>query len=249
MPWRNTKDPYHILVSEIMLQQTQVDRTIPKFKEFIRTFPTAQKLATASTKKVLQVWQGMGYNRRVLNLQKAAQAIVTRYAGTVPHTIEQLVDLPGIGPYTARAIMAFAFDQPVVLIETNVRTVYLYHFFPKKQKVRDDVLMPLIEQTLDSKHPRQWYSALMDYGSYLKKTVPNPSRRSIHHTKQSKFEGSLRQARGAVLRSLLGTSQLSAEQIAHASGIEAPRVREALAALRAEGIVMFGKKGYHLVEH
>lgn len=246
LPWRNTQNPYHILVSEVMLQQTQVDRTIPKYREFMRAFPTILSLATAPTRKVLLAWQGMGYNRRALNLQKCAQEIVARHKGQVPDDFEGLVSLPGIGPYTARAILAFAFNVPSVLIETNVRTVYLHHFFPKQNKVSDAQLLPLIEQTLDTKNPRQWYSALMDYGSSLKKSLPNPSRRSAHHTKQSKFEGSLRQARGAILKVLLHTKKATRFQLQTKTSIESKRMSTALRALCDEKMISSKKGVYKL---
>jgi A/G-specific adenine glycosylase len=248
LPWRHTTDPYHILVSEIMLQQTQVDRTILKFKEFIKAFPTARALSRAPLSRVLRVWQGMGYNRRAVNLQRCAQEISQRYHGVVPNTVEELEQLPGIGPYTARAIMAFAFDQPTVLIETNVRTVFLYHFFRKRRKVTDAALMPIIEVTLDVRHPRRWYSALMDYGSYLKRSMPNPSRRSAHHVKQPRFEGSLRQARGAVVKALLAGSPLTVHELRRSTGIDVGRIERAIKALKEEGVIMAQGRKYRMAE-
>ncbi len=246
LPWRHTEDPYQILVSEIMLQQTQVDRTIPKFKEFIKKFPTVHSLARASKQQVLQAWQGMGYNRRVLHLQAAAQEIHSKYKGKVPDTVEALVALPGIGPYTARAILAFAFNQPNVLIETNVRSLYLHHFFQNRKKVSDESLLPLIEQTLDRKHPRKWYSALMDYGSDLKKKQPNPSRRSKHHVKQSRFEGSVRQARGAILRELLSQKTVSEIKLQQKTKIEKKRIRLALESLMHDEMIVKRGAFFHL---
>lgn len=201
-PWRKTNDPYHILVSEIMLQQTQTDRVVPKFIHFIETFPTVKSLANAPLQKVLQEWQGLGYNRRGLMLHKTACAIIKDHAGNVPRNEEVLKSLPGIGPYTAAAIAAFAYNTPAVVIETNIRAVFIHHFFRDTNTVYDKELLPLIEQTLDAKNPRQWYSALMDYGAYLKKEFPNPSRKSVRHAVQSKFAGSDRQIRGAIIRAL-----------------------------------------------
>ena len=213
LPWRKTHDPYAILVSEIMLQQTQVDRVIPYFARWMRKFPTVQSLAKSDLASVLRIWSGLGYNRRAKLLRECAQEIVGKYGGKVPKDFSALVALPGIGPYTAGAIRAFAFDEPEVFIETNIRAALIHHFFPKSKKVPDSKLVPILEALLpnpDSQtigvSPREWYSALMDYGAYIKKTNPNPSRRSKHHTRQSPFEGSLRQYRGIILRRLLNGS-------------------------------------------
>ncbi|MEK7584164.1 MAG: A/G-specific adenine glycosylase [Patescibacteria group bacterium] len=203
LPWRDTADPYRILVSEIMLQQTQVDRVIPKYEEFLKAFPTIRKLARAPLSEVLRAWSGLGYNRRGVAIRKCAESITRVFGGRVPETLEELKGLPGIGHHTAGSIMAFAFNKPVVFIETNIRSVFIHHFFPQRKKVSDSELLPLIERTLDRRKPRTWYSALMDYGSDLKKRVGNPSRRSKHHVRQSPFRGSHRELRGATLRRLL----------------------------------------------
>lgn len=213
LPWRKTYDPYHVLVSEIMLQQTQVNRVIPKFENFLHIFPDYETLAIASKTDIILAWQGLGYNRRGLFLQKTAQKIVADHNSVMPESREELLKLPGIGPYTASALQAFAFNQPVVVIETNIRAIFLHHFFPRQQnlpntlsisteKISDSELLPLIEQTIWHENPRLWYSALMDYGSQLKQLLPNPSRRSATHVKQSKFSGSFRQLRGHILRTL-----------------------------------------------
>lgn len=194
LPWRQTTDPYHILVSEIMLQQTQVDRVIPKYQAFLKRFPSFRSLARAGTADVLRMWQGLGYNRRALMLQRCAQIIVGDQEAEL---------LPGIGPYTAGAILAFAYNSAVPMIETNIRRIYLHHYFPGQEGIGDDQLLPIVERTLDRRNPRRWYSALMDYGTALAASVPNPNRRSRHYTRQSKFEGSRRQLRGQVLRALL----------------------------------------------
>ena len=207
--WRTTHDPYYIMVSEVMLQQTQTYRVEKKYEQFIKELSTFTALAGASNAQVLTLWQGLGYNRRALNLQKAAQKIVTDYAGKLPQEPSLLKELPGIGAATASSICAFAFNVPTVFIETNIRTVFIQLFFPHETAVHDRVLFPLIEQTLDSTQPRQWYYALMDYGVMLKKLYKNPSRKSVHHTVQSKFKGSIRQIRGAVIRILTQSEQLT----------------------------------------
>jgi A/G-specific adenine glycosylase len=211
--WRDVTDPYAIVVSEIMLQQTQTERVTKKFPEFLTNFPTFEMLAKAPLEDLLRTWQGMGYNRRAIALQKIAVRVIHEFGGILPNNPEMLTTFPGIGPNTAGSICAFAFNAPTIFIETNIRSVFLHHFFPKKKNIHDNKLLPLIEQTLDRKHPRDWYYALMDYGVYLKKLHPNPSRRSTHHIKQSKFEGSDRQIRGKILRLLLKFPSLTIKKL------------------------------------
>lgn len=226
LPWRRTREPYIIWLSEVMLQQTQVPRVEGYLPRWLDRFPSVEALAAAPVADVLELWQGMGYNRRALALREAAGQIVSRFDGVFPHDTAELVSLPGIGPATAQGIRAFAFDLPGVYLETNVRTVFLHHFFPDVPGVPDRELIPLIERTCpaapedvlesgsvpDELHavpqdaldtPRSWYYALLDYGAYLKKTIPNPSRRSAGHVRQSRFEGSRRQKRAEVVRLLL----------------------------------------------
>lgn len=186
-----------------MLQQTQVSRVLLKYKEFLRIFSTVRSLAHAPLADVLRVWSGLGYNRRAKFLHQMAQAVVGEHKGKFPTTIEGLQSLPGVGPYTAGAIYAFAYDKPHPVIETNIRTVYLHHFFAEKTAVSDKELFPIIEATLQTTHPREWYWALMDYGSYLKSTGIKNNAKSKHYTKQSAFVGSKRQVRGAIMRELL----------------------------------------------
>ncbi len=185
-----------------MLQQTQADRVVPKYKSFLKKFPTVKVLAGASLGSVIKEWQGLGYNRRAKMLHALSKAIVSSYKSKFPQHHEELVALPGVGKYTASAVRVFAFNKPEVLIETNVRTVFLHHFFTNKNKVTDLELVPYIGQSLYVKNPRLWYSALMDYGSHLKKTLPNPSRKSAHHKTQPAFKGSNREVRGALLRTI-----------------------------------------------
>jgi len=213
MPWRRTRDPYRILVSEIMLQQTQVERVLQKYAEFIRTFPDLQALARAPLSRVLRVWQGMGYNRRALSLKKLAGIVVQEYAGKLPDEPEELIRLPGIGPYSASAIYTFVHNRPSLFIETNIRRVYIHFFFDDREHVRDTEIMVILEKTLDRKNPRDWYYALMDYGVKLKKEVRNPNRRSAHYQKQSAFHGSARQVRGMILKALLTTPGMTRDAL------------------------------------
>lgn len=200
--WRDIDNPYFVYVSEVMLQQTQTTRVIEKFDQFTRAFPTLPSLAQASLAQVLFYWQGLGYNRRGKFLHQAARIMQEQYEGCVPQSPEELVMLPGIGQATASSIAAFAYNSPTVFIETNIRTVFIHFFFPEEEGVTDAALLPLVESTLDYTEPRQWYYALMDYGVMLKKVHGNASRRSKHYTKQSRFEGSTRQVRGAIIRLL-----------------------------------------------
>lgn len=240
-PWRETRDPYAILVSEIMLQQTQTERVVPKFLAWLDRFPTVESLAEASLEDVLRLWIGLGYNRRARFLRDAAQAIVIKHGGQVPQKESDLDALPGIGRYTARAVAAFAFDKPAVIIETNIRAAFLWWFFPEQENIPDSDLEPFIAAAQDVP-VRDWYYALMDYGSRLKKLVPNPSRRSRHHTVQSAFAGSRRQARGAILRYLAhhGSADLetvAASAAAESAPIEYGLLAEAASLLESEGFI------------
>ncbi len=200
LPWRVDHSPYAVLVSEIMLQQTQVDRVIPKFIAWMHRFPSIEILAASSLSDVLHMWQGLGYNRRAKFLHTAACEIVTRYGGVIPHNTSELLTLSGIGQYTSSAIRIFGYNKRDVCIETNIRAVYIHHFFNNRNDVSDAEILSLVEQTVPTSNMRSWYGALMDYGTYLKKTLPNPSRKSKHHTVQSVFKGSVREMRGMILR-------------------------------------------------
>jgi A/G-specific adenine glycosylase len=215
LPWRNTRDPYRILVSEVMLQQTQVPRVLKKYEEFLTAFPTIDLLAKARTSDLLHVWQGLGYNRRALSLKRAAEMVVTEYAGNFPKTLDELLRLPGVGNATAGGILAYAFDIPTAFIETNIRSVYIHFFFAHKESVSDKEILTCISDTVDKNKPREWYYALMDYGVYLKQTLPNPSRRSKHHVKQSPFKGSNREIRSKILKLVLSGKHTKKEITAH----------------------------------
>lgn len=245
LPWRKTKDPYKILVSEVMLQQTQAARVIEKYPEFLRAFPNIEALAGTSLANVLRVWQGMGYNRRARYLHDTAQAIVRDHKGRVPKTEPELRALPGIGHYTANAILAFAHNEPCVFIETNIRRVFIHRFFGDKREVSDKEILPLVEVTLDTKNPREWYYALMDYGAHLPKDArKNPNRQSKHYTRQSMFKGSLRELRGKIIRSLAGkpTTFIALKRICNDNS----RTKEALDALTQDRLIKYEKKKYQL---
>lgn len=249
LPWRTNTSDYYVCVSEIMLQQTQVDRVIPFFNNWITQFPDWQALSTASQVSVLRHWKGLGYNSRALRLHTLAKQIVREYDGKIPADYEAIQKLPGIGPYTAGAIVAFVYNKPVVMIETNIRRVFLYHFFQGLHNIHDRDILELVRQSLPTKNIRQWYWALMDYGSYLGRELKingkkfNPNIISRHYTKQSKFAGSDRQLRGAILELLLQSpgNRLPPENIAkkliHLSD-DSERIFSIIQTLMSEGFII-----------
>lgn len=235
--WRNTHDPYKIVISEVMLQQTQTYRVISKYEQFIEAFPNFYELAHASLRDVLSVWQGLGYNRRGKYLHELAKHVVTDYNGTLPSNPDRLIMLPGIGSATASSITAFAFNLPAIFIETNIRSVFIHSFFPARKKIDDKEIIALVAQTLDKNNPRQWYYALMDYGVMLKQTHPNPNRKSKHYTKQSKFDGSDRQIRGAIIRFLTDEKELSLSNLYQTIDDQKERVDTILQKLIKDGLI------------
>jgi A/G-specific adenine glycosylase len=237
LPWRTTRDPYRILVSEVMLQQTQVERVVRKYREFTAAFPDFRALARAPLRKILRVWQGLGYNRRALALKRIAESVISEWEGELPRGIEDLQTLPGIGPATASAIAAFAFDMPVIFIETNVRTVFIHFFFRARRAVSDEEILPLVEETLDAAHPRKWYNALMDYGAMLKATHENPNRKSARYRKQTSFKGSDRQIRGMILKACIGRQSLSGRELVARLRVEPARIMRNLRQLARDGLM------------
>jgi A/G-specific adenine glycosylase len=214
LPWRKNQSPYYVAVSEIMLQQTQVDRVIPFFNNWMKQFPNWKKLANAPQSDVLRAWKGLGYNSRALRLQKLAREVTDVYKEKIPSNYELLLKLPGIGPYTAGAIRAFAFDQYTPLIETNIRRIFIYHFFNNESYISDTEIFETMNDMGEIENPREWYAALMDYGSTLPKIIKhNPNIQSKHYKKQSKFDGSDRQIRGKILDILLETKKISKKKI------------------------------------
>ena len=237
MPWRETITPYYVVVSELMLQQTQVARVLEKFPVFISKFPDFVSLANAPLADVFEAWQGLGYNRRAKYLHGIARFIMYEWGGVLPSDPELLVNLPGIGKATAGSITAFAFNRPVIFIETNIRRVYLYHFFPEEQNVPDSVIYPFLEVTLDHENPREWYYALMDYGTWLARRTENPNRRSRHYLKQSAFEGSDRQIRGRIIKRLLTEKKCPIDALIFNPEAESPRLRRILLSMVQEGLL------------
>ncbi len=246
LPWRETGDPYHVLVSEFMLQQTRVDRVIEKYPRFIAAFPDLPFLARAPFREVLHGWEGLGYNRRALFLKKSAETVVARYGGRIPSDPADLIALPGIGPATAASIAVFAFNAPLIFIETNVRTVFLHTFFPEGRGIMDSALLPLIGRALDRQNPARWYNALMDYGSMLKKKFGNPGRRSAHYSRQAPFPGSNRQIRGLILKLLNNAGGLSEAILIDRVGQCPEKVRRMIASLQREGFLREERGRYEI---
>lgn len=246
MPWRKDTRPYYVLVSELMLQQTQVDRVIPKFNAFIGQFPDEKTLATASLGDVLRLWNGLGYNRRAKFLHEAAKKIMTVHGGTFPDMYENILALPGVGQSTAGAIMAYAFNKPVVFIETNIRTVYFHHFFHDDVKISDKELVQLVQKTLDMAHPREFYWALMDYGTWLKKNRVHVISKSKHYKKQAALKGSVREIRGQIIR-LLAAGIMDTKTIDETFKND-PRLQPALDGLVREGLIEKTNDNFHLTK-
>ena len=235
MPWRRDTRAYYVLVSELMLQQTQVARVEPKFQEFIARFPGESTLASASLAEVLALWQGLGYNRRAKFLHAAASMVMREFDGTIPDSESELRRLPGVGVNTAGAILAYAFNQPTLFIETNIRTVYIHHFFNDADSVSDRQIHELLSETIDRSDPRRFYLNLMDYGAWLKGQGVRNSAQSRQYKKQSSLQGSVRELRGEMIRALLSSTPSTIEFEKQFSNDS--RYRAALDGLLRDGLV------------
>jgi A/G-specific adenine glycosylase len=261
LPWRRTTDPYRILVSEFMLQQTRVERVLTKYPEFLGHFPDIEELARAPRREVLLAWQGLGYNRRALALHETARRVMDEFHGSIPLDRTILDSFPGIGNATAGAILAFSTNRPEIFIETNIRRVYIHLFFPDAAKVHDREIESILGKTLLKRKPREFYYALMDYGSalgkglwdpkgsalkkgtgdpngsLLKKGARNPNARSASYSRQSPFEGSDRQVRGLVLRHLLAGGGAGEEELRGLVTVEPGRLERILRGLERDGFI------------
>lgn len=244
LPWRETTDPYHIFISEVMLQQTQISRVLIKYPEFIKTFSTIQSLARAPLSCILSAWHGMGYNRRALYLKRAAETIVKEHKSCVPKIEQELRALPGIGPYSARAVLCFAYGICKPFVETNIRRTIIHECFPDQQKVSDADILTVLKELQPRANTRAWYYALMDYGRDALRRIPNPNRSSKQYAKQSKFEGSPRYIRAKIISYLLENKKTTAEEL-HASlrkneylsRLSQRAVKNALAGLEKEKLI------------
>ncbi|MHA1110169.1 MAG: A/G-specific adenine glycosylase [Promethearchaeota archaeon] len=246
--WRETRNPYHIFISEWMLQQTQTSAVVPKYKAFLTKFPTFSDLAGASMDDVLKLWQGLGYNRRAIWMKTATELIVANYNGILPQDPELLEKIKGIGHATAREMVTFSYNIPTAFIETNIRRVFLHLFFNTKSKVHDKVILELVEKTVDTVNPREWYYALMDYGVMLKKTVkPDPNHRSFHYKKQPKFKGSNRELRGKILRMKITEPTITIEELSKKINQPILKIRELVTKMEQEGFFKGSDKNQSII--
>lgn len=253
-PWRSAKpDPYRVLVSEMMLHQTQATRVAPAFTRFLRRFPTVADLASAPRSAVLRAWSGLGYNRRAVYLSEAARLIAREHGGRVPSAPEILRTLPGVGPYTSAAVGSIAFGVPVPALDTNVaRVVARYRVGVEPQEVPRGKLEAAAADWLDQHEPGVWNQALMDLGREVCRATPRcdlcplarrcgfraagrsrlPSPR-----RQSPFAQSLRRVRGAVIRALADRPSASIDELCREAGETPDRIAEAVRALARDGLV------------
>ena len=244
LPWRQTSDPYKIMVSEIMLQQTQAARVAPKFEAWIKAFPTPQKLAQAKLADVLAHWQGLGYNSRAKRLQDAAKIIVEQFGGKVPRTPEELLTLPGIGPYTSRSVLIFAHNDNLATVDTNIRRI-LIHDFNIPEDTSDKELFAIAQQLVPKGKSRDYHNALMDYGATIvtaRKTGIKPK------TQQSTFKGSVRYYRGKILKHLLAHKSITPKQLEKEFTQTPKPINDIAQSLINEGLLVKTRKGYELKE-
>jgi A/G-specific adenine glycosylase len=238
LPFRESDDPYRIVVAEFMLQQTQVARVIPKYEAWLEKWPTWGELAAAGRRELLAMWSGLGYNRRAIYLAQLAEIIVERFDNRLPDDPEILQTLPGIGPYTAHAVLIFTFNKPLVTIDTNIRRV-LIHEFDLPSDTPKSKLEDLARRLLPRGRSRDWHNALMDYSRVaLPGRLPNASPRH----KQKPFRGSRRQIRGEIVRRLTASPRVALDHIARDMKRPVGDVTEAAEALRKEGLVRIGKR-------
>lgn len=236
-PWRETRDPYRILVSEMMLQQTQTERVLPKYLQFIDVYPDMPSLSRAQFGEVYPLWQGLGYNRRCLALIAIASRCVEEFGGAIPNCTRTLLSFPSVGPATAAALKAFAWGEPSLYLETNIRRVLLHVWHNRESGVPDRKLLETLEQVMDKDDPRMWYYAMMDYGVHLRKAVANPNTRSRHYTRQKPFKDSDREIRGMVLRILSKKHSATLQEIVQIADMPLGRVEYNLNSLVRDGMV------------
>jgi A/G-specific adenine glycosylase len=236
--WRETSDPYHILLSEVMLQQTQTSRVEPKYELFLSLWPDFASLAKAPLDELLFHWKGLGYNRRALNLRKSA-LLTEQWGWTIPADEDAIASLPGVGKATTAALLAFSFQKQSIYLETNIRRVLLTCFYPEAEQVKDKELEQLLALLVSEiEDVKSWYYALMDYGVLLKALLPNANTRSAHYTRQSVFENSNRQIRGQLIHLLSDTGAKDIQQIAAIlSRFDEERIYSCLNDLQKEGFV------------
>ena len=250
-PWRATRDPYRILVSEVMLQQTQASRVVSVYRDFIRSFPSVRALAHASRRDVVSAWGGLGYNRRAIALANAARRVVEEHGGRIPTDPTAMCSLPGVGPYTSAAVASIAFGEPVAAIDTNVRRI-VSRVFDGTDDATPARVRELADAWLDLSDPGGWNQALMDLGREVCRPRPRcgvcplgPSCRSVAlgvepsppRPRPEPFEGSMRQVRGAVVRALRDRPSATIAALAEITGLDAERVAEAVRRMTDEGLL------------
>jgi A/G-specific adenine glycosylase len=237
LPWRHTTDPYAILVSEIMLQQTQVPRVAPRFLEWLEAWPDLESLAAAPLAEVLRRWQGLGYNNRARRLREcAAEAVAAAPDGgaaELPRTVDGLRALPGIGPYTARAVLIFAHNQDLAAVDANVRRV-LTHELGLAGDLGDAQLQAVADALLPRGRSRDWHNALMDYGSLV---LTARTTGIAPRTRQTAFEGSRRQQRARLLRRLLEGGPQPLSELTIALALPLDETADIVERLRRDGLV------------
>jgi A/G-specific adenine glycosylase len=243
LPWRTTHDPYKILVSEMMLQQTQVSRVITYYTSWVQQWPTVQRLANASRHEVLQCWMGLGYNTRAIRLRKAAHIIAKDFQGDVLQAMKHHEQIPGVGRYTSQAVLIFATNADLVTVDTNIRRIFI-HEFGLPETVSEKTVWELAQRCLPKGRSRDWHNALMDYGALhltAQKTGVKPK------TRQSRFEGSDRQIRAKILRRLLKDTVTFSELLTFLD-IEQPRLERILQKMENERLVVNTGRRYKLRE-
>lgn len=226
-----------------MLQQTQVPRVIEKYTSFLKRFPNVRTLAKAPLSAVLKEWSGLGYNRRGKYLHDAAKVIVSEYKGDMKRATAGR--LPGVGPYTKAAVRTFAYNEPHMMIETNVRAVFIHYFFADDTRVHDRDLVPLIETAAEGQDPRTWYWSLMDHGAYLKRLHVNPTRKSASYAMQTPFSGSIREVRGAIIKALNDGAHGDLA-LANKLSFEGRMIRHALLGLKKDGLVVSSRGSWRI---
>ena len=252
-PWRGSRDPYAVWVSEVMLQQTQASRVVPAFGSFLRRFPTVRALAAAHRSDVVREWGGLGYNGRAVWLSEAARVVVRDHGGRIPRDPVALRELPGVGPYTAAAVASLGFGEPVAVVDTNVRRVVSrVHLGIDGHEVPSKDAWGLAEGWLDEDDPVTWNQALMDLGREVCRPEPrcgvcplagicrfrrDGSAASRGPSRQGPFEGSTRQVRGAVVNALRSHPRLTPARLAAETGFPIDRVDAAVATLSVDGLV------------
>lgn len=240
LPWRENINSYHIFVSEFMLQQTQVSRVINYFNTFIEKFPTFNALSQAPQSAILESWSGLGYNRRAMYLHQGAKVITEEYKELIPSCVKTLKKIKGIGEYTASALITYSYNIPTIFVETNIRTVCfsIFEQYFNEEKISDKNLIKLIQQIIDRENPREWYYAMMDLGTELKKILPQfHLKKSSSYQKQSLFRGSIREIRGKIIKFLTKNNQQKVIRKEVELLCKDPRVDTCITNLIKEGLI------------